>query len=250
MTSRPVPRKPSTQSGERFVPPPRIPFDPGDGKFPVFPPRGDMQNPIYLHRPGHLAALSLHLGAPETTMVLGEVPVGRDLSQRRGLRVPDLIIAFGVDRRRIISDRGYSIEHWGKPPDFVLEIASETTAENDVTGKRDDYSAFGIPEYWRFDPTGGEYYPEGLAGDRLVEGMYQPIDIVTVNESHQWGHSQVLGLDLCWEEGWLRWYDPSTRRYLRTFDEEVEERIGAMRERDAAQERIRELEAEIRRLQG
>ena len=70
-------------------------------------------------------------------MVMGEVPVGRDLGQRRGLRVPDLIVAFGVDRRRIIADRGYSIEHWGKPPDLVLEIASETTAENDVTGKRD-----------------------------------------------------------------------------------------------------------------
>ena len=205
-----------------------------------------------------MAALSLYLGSPKTTMVLGEVPVGRDLSQRPGLRVPDLIIAFGVDRRRIISDRGYSIEHWGKPPDFVLEIASESTAENDVTGKRDDYAAFGVPEYWRFDrTTGGEYYPEGLAGDRLVGGTYQPIDIATVDESHQWGHSQVLGLDLCWEDGWLRWYDPSARRYLRTHDEEVEERAvaeiqrdTALRERDAAQERIRELEAEIRRLQG
>ena len=152
--------------------------------------------------------MSLHLGSPDTTMVMGEVPVGRDLGQRRGLRVPDLIVAFGVDRRRIISDRGYSIEHWGKPPDFVLETASE----NDVTGKRDDYAAFGIPEYWRFDPTGGEYYLAGLAGDRLVDGVYQPIDIVAVDESRQWGRSTVLGLDLCWEEGWLRWYDPAARR--------------------------------------
>ena len=194
---------------------------------------------------------------PRQLCVLGEVPVGRDLSQRRGLRVPDLIIAFGVDRRRIISDRGYSIERWGKPPDFVLEIASETTAENDVTGKRTDYAAFGIPEYWRFDPTGGEYYPEGLAGDRLVDEAYRPIAVVTVDESHQWGHSEVLSLDLCWEEGWLRWYDPAARRYLRTFDETEEERMAAeiqrdaaLTERDAAQQRVRELEAKIRRLQG
>ena len=157
MTSRPAPRKPSAEPTERFMPPPRTPFDPGDGLFPVFPPRGDMQNPIYLHRPGHLAALSLHFGSPGTTIVLGEVPVGRDLSQRRGLRVPDLLIAFGVNPDRIITDRGYSIEQWGKPPHFVLEIASENTAENDVTVKRDDYAAFGIPEYWRFDPSGGEY---------------------------------------------------------------------------------------------
>ena len=264
MTSRPVPRKPSAPPGNRFIPPPRIPFDPGDGKFPVFPSRGDMQNPIYLHDLGYQAALRRHFGSPETTIVLGEVPVGRDLSQRRGLRVPDLLIAFGVDRRRIITDRGYSIEHWGKPPDFVLEIASETTAENDVTGKRDDYAAFGIPEYWRFDPSGGEYYPAGLAGDRLVDGVYQPISIVTVDETRQWGHSQVLGLDLCWEEGWLRWYDPAVRQYLRTHDEEAEAGIAVLDERDAAlderdveraarlaaEERMREMEAEIRRLRS
>ncbi len=233
MTSRPTPRTPSTQQAERFTPPPRIPYDPGDGKFPVFPPRGDMQNPIYLHRPGHLAALDLHLGSPETTIVLGEVPVGRDLRQRRGLRVPDLLIAFGVDPAGIISDRGYSIERWGKPPDFVLEIASETTAENDVTAKRDDYAAFGIPEYWRFDPSGGLYYGTGLAGDLLVEGIYQPVGMVNVDESRQWGRSEVLGLDLCWEEGQLRWYDYRARRYLRTHDEEAEERIAAQEERDA-----------------
>ena len=243
MTSRPAPRKPSAAPTERFTPPPRTPFDPGDGLFPVFPPRGDMQNPIYLHRPGHLAALSLHFGSPETTIVLGEVPVGRDLSQRRGLRVPDLLIAFSVDPDRIIADRGYSIEQWGKPPDFVLEIASENTAENDVTVKRDDYAAFGIPEYWRFDPSGGEYYPAGLAGDRLVDGVYRPIGIVGTDDRHFWGRSEALGLDICWEDEQLRWYDPATGAYLLTFDEEAEARL-------AAEERVRELEAEIRLLRG
>ena len=237
-----------------------------------------MQNPIYLHRPGHLAALSLHFGSPETTIVLGEVPVGRDLRQRRGLRVPDLLIAFGVDPDRIIADRGYSIEQWGKPPDFVLEIASENTAENDVTVKRDDYAAFGIPEYWRFDPSGGEYYGTGLAGDWLVDGAYQPIGIVGTDDRHSWGRSEALGLDLCWEDGQLRWYDPAAGRYLLTFDEEAEAHIAARNERDAAQserdaaqserdavqserdaerrarlaaeEQVRELEAEIRLLRS
>ena len=243
MTSRPVSPKPSAGHPGRFTPPPRIPFDPGDGLFPVFPSRGDMQNPIYLHRPGHLAALSRYFGSPETTLVLGEVPVGRYLRQRRGLRVPDLLIAFGVDPARIIAHRGYSIEEWGKPPDFVLEIASENTAENDVTNKRDDYADFGIPEYWRFDPSGGEYYGTELAGDRLVDGLYQPIGITVTDDGRSRGHSEVLGLDLCWEAGQLRWYDPATGAYLLTFDEEAEARL-------AAEERVQELEAEIRRLRG
>ena len=44
--------------------------------------------------------------------------------------------------------------------------------------------------------------------------------------------SEVLNLDLCWEVGQLRWYDPVERRYLHTFDED----------------RIAALESEVRRL--
>ena len=29
-------------------------------QFPDFPPQYDMQNPIYLHRPAHIAALDIH----------------------------------------------------------------------------------------------------------------------------------------------------------------------------------------------
>ena len=215
----------------------------GMKKFPVFPPRDDMQNPVYLHAPAHQAALARHYGNPDSTIVLGEVPVGRNPSQRRGLRVPDLLIAFNIDYPYIIAQRGYSIEDQGKPPDFVLEIASPTTARNDYTEKREDYAAFGIPEYWRFDPSGGRLYGTALAGDSLAGDAYQPIEIITVDETHQWGRSAVLELDLCWEEGQLRWYDPSAGRYLRTFNETDDARI-------AAEERVRQLEAEIRRLQG
>ena len=52
-----------------------------------------------------------------------------------------------------------------------------------------DYAAYGIPEYWRFDPTDGDSYPAGLAGDRLVDGEYQPITIVKVDDERYWGRS-------------------------------------------------------------
>ena len=96
-----------------------------------------------------------------------------------------------------------------------------------------------------------------LAGDRLIGEVYQPVRVEMVDESHYWGRSEVLGLDLCWEEGRLRWYDPVARRYLLTFDEEAEAHISALEQRDAeraarlaAEERIREMEAEIRRLRS
>ena len=143
----------------------------------------------------------------------------------------------------------------------MLDVGSPTTALNDYTTKRDGYAAFGIPEYWRFDPTGGERYPTGLAGDRLVEGAYQPMSIVQVDSDNFWGHSDVLNLDLCWELGRLRWWDPVAQRYLTTYDEEADRRIAgqvalsserealsAEREaRLAAEARVRELEEELRR---
>ena len=73
--------------------------------------------------------------------------------QREGLLYPDLLIAFDVDPAAAIARRGYSIEERGKPLEFVLEVASVNTARNDDTRKREGYAAYGIPEYWRFDPT-------------------------------------------------------------------------------------------------
>ena len=171
------------------------------------------------------------------------MPIGRTVRQRQGLRVPDLLVAFGVEHTGVIYRHGYSIEEQGKPPDFVLEVASVTTGRNDYTQKRDDYAAFGVPEYWRFDPSGGEYHDAPLAGDHLVDGVYQPIEVVQFGDSSYRGHSTALGLDLCWEDGQLRWYDPASGRYLLTYDEEAEGRLQAL-------ERVRELEDQVRRLQA
>ena len=159
------------------------------------------------------------------------------------IRVPDLLIAFDVDRDLVVAEMGYSIDEHGKAPDFALEIASPNTARNDETRKRIDYARFGVTEYWRFDSKGGRWYQQALAGDRLVGDVYQPIHIVQVDAERYWGHSSVLNLDVCWEYGELRWYDPVAHRYLPTFDDEAEARI-------AAEARIRELEAEIARLRN
>ena len=134
-----------------------------------------------------------------------------------------------------------------------MEVASFRTADRDYTIKRRGYAEYGIPEYWRFDNTGGEYYPEPLAGDRLADGEYQPIPITRLDNDRLLGHSDVLNLDLCWEYGQLRWWDPATRRYLDTHEEEAngriaerDARIAAEAQRDAALARIRQLADELR----
>ena len=200
-------------------------------RFPVFPPRDDMMNPIYLHDPGHQAALRLHLGNPDTTIVLGEVPIARTVrGARRGVRIPDLLVAFHIRRAEVLARRGYAINEQGKPPDFVLEIASDSTALIDETRKLVDYANFGVTECWLFDPDWGQRYAVGLSGFRLVNGRYELIPIYNSAPELYYGYSAVLGLHVCWEYGQLRWYDPETESYLLTHYDERQGRIAAQAE--------------------
>ena len=230
-------------------------------RFPDFPPRDDMQNFLHLNRPGHPVALEHHWGFSDSIIVLSEAPLRWAPHQREGHRIPDLLVAFDVDRALAVEQMGYSIRDQGKPPDFVLEIASPTTGRDDYTDKRADYAAFGVPEYWRFDASGGRYHDAPLAGDQLVDGAYRPVEIIRTDETHLWGYCAVLGLSLCWEEGQLRWWDSATRLYLETHDEVAEGRTveregrvaaesraeGEREGRLRAESRVRELEEELRR---
>ena len=226
----------------------------GKGQFPDFPPRDDMQNPLHIYVPGYLTTLSRHFGSPDTTLVFSEVPVGHRTSQRQGILIPDLIVAFAVNAQQVIEQWGFAIEDQGKPPDFVMEVASPHTYRNDIGRKRTGYQSYGVPEYWRYDGSGGRWYPQALAGDRLVDGTYQPIAIESDGVSY-WGYSEALGLTVCWEEGKLRWWDSVSGQYLATHAEEANARQDeseALRverqARLAAEERVRQLEEQVARL--
>ena len=218
----------------------------GTGKlerFPDFPPREDMQNTSHLHRRSILTALAIHIGNPETTLVHGEVPVAPTLDPWGAYRIPDLIVVYDCGIALVDEQGGYAIDRQGKAPDFVLEVASRSTDEVDYTDKRRDYERFGIGEYWRFDPSGGEYHDAALAGDLLVDGVYEPIAIEDLGEGRLRGYSDVLGLYVCWEEGMLRFFDPGTESYLDTHEEERAARMAALARAGTAESRAREEEA-------
>ena len=191
-----------------------------------------------------------------TTIITSEVAAGlRATVTYEGVLFPDLLIAFNVDPEARRARNGYLMQ--GKPPDFVLEVASETTARRDETHKSEAYAAMGVPEYWRFDGTGGRWYQAHLAGDRLGEGLYGAIPIHQTAEGHYWGHSDSLNLDLCWEEGSLRFWDPVARIYLNTFADARAARSAAearAMEAEAraveAEARARESQEKLRRLQN
>ncbi len=254
-------------------------------RFPEYPPRDDMQNWLYLYETAVVTTLAIHYAGEPNVTVASEVPVGPSLPVRADARIPDLMMVRDGDRALMEEQRGYAIDRQGKAPNFVLEVASPTTGRADYTDKRRDYERFGVTEYWRFDPNGGEYHDAALAGDLLVDSVYQPIAIEMLGEDRLRGYSDALGLYVCWEDGMLRFFDPGTESYLRSHDEaearaEVE-RAGRMATQARAEEehagrlaaqaraaaaearaeeeqatrmtaesRLTELEAELRRLRG
>ena len=152
---------------------------PGHFRLPDPPedPEDKMTSFDRLAANGNVRYLALHLMArrPEERdriLVAGEhYTVAQPTRHLSGSRYPDLLVAFGVDPEAYEASNGYVISEQGKPPDFVLEIASRRTGREDTGPKRDDYAAMGIPEYWRFDRT-GEHHGVKLARDRLVNGEY------------------------------------------------------------------------------
>ena len=224
--------------------------------FPDLPedPESKASSFDHLTITGNAHYLAVHLGNPDTTLVAGDrylaLAPTRTLA---GVRYPDLLVAFGVDPGLYRRRNAYVISDQGKPPDFVMEIASPSTGRIDANEKRNDYSALDIPEYWRFDET-GEYHGMRLAGDRLVDGRYQPIAIDELSDEVLQGFSAALNLNLRWERGQLVWHDPSTGQRVATFEDEraarIRAEIDAESEREArllAEARVRELEERIRR---
>ena len=164
---------------------------------------------------------------------------------------PDCYVVLGIGRAALLEmHRTFRVWEAGKFPDFVLEIGSPSTADNDLGPKRDLYARLGALEYWRYDPTGGDHYGEPLVGEYLVDGEYRRFEMMTDPDGLPRAHSPLLNLDLRWEEGRLRFYDPTSGRWLENNAESLA-RANAAEERAAeAQARMAEMEAELRRLRG
>jgi len=222
-----------------------------------------MQEFLHYDRPAVANTLARHLDAlrPDaTTFIAGRGYLCRQRSDLPRSPYPDMVVAFGVDAASIGETNGYVISEAGKPPDFVLEIASAHTARRDYIAKRPIYAGLGVMEYWRYHHTGGRQYDAALAGDRLTtEGVYRPIELTTEADGVIWGYSEALSLSVCWVERELRFWDRLRRRYLPgpsemadplELDRERSARLAAETRADSEAARARQLEEELRRLRG
>ena len=208
------------------------------------PPREpDMQQTMRLLDFGSI--IRYHFAQRSDVLVAGEGYLRHDGDNDAEQFVPDCIVTFGVDPQAIVARNGYVISEVGKPPDFVLGVASRSTGRRDYTVKRTGYAAYGVREYWRFDHTGGEFHDVALAGDTLVGDRYEPLDIHYEPDGLIWGHSPVLGLDICWDRERIRLRDPATDEFIPTPEEAAARADTDAARADAAEARADAAEAEL-----
>ena len=216
-----------------------------------------------------VAALKAHYRDRDDVYAQGDMFVYYRMNDPSSVVAPDVFVVFGA----LGNHKRNSWLTWregDRQPDFVLEIASESTWHWDASGKRDIYAQIGVTEYWRFDPT-GECFNPPLVGERLVNGEYRLIEVADDDDGMLRGHSDVLSLDICVRDALeLRLYDPTHGEWLmyyqesqdalqaeRTAREATETEFEAKREafraeraaRQSAERRIRELEEQLLRQQ-
>lgn len=224
-------------------------------KTKIFYPESDgMPLPDGLHQYKYfleiLSVLELFFSTRPDVAVGGDIFIYYVEGNRQMRVAPDCFVVFGGDIESLERNDTYLLWEVGKPPDFVLEIGSPSTANNDLTGKRDLYAQLGMGEYWRYDPTGEDHYGEPLVGERLTDGEYQALEIVHEVDGGVWGYSPALNLELHWKEDRLRFHDPAAGRWLQNIEEINAARESAETRANAAEARIAEMDAELRRLRG
>jgi hypothetical protein len=181
-----------------------------------------LTHPLYASWPGP--------GAGRPFLVLANV--GWFYQEKTPAVVPDCLLSLDVTcPQNLHHKRGHSYFQWqmGKPPDVLIEAVSDKRGGED-SFKRDLYARQGVPYYAIYDPE-HHLSQETLRTFELSARTYRPVPP---------GPWPTIGLGLrLWEgtfEGhqdtWLRWCDAQGEII------------------PTAEERVRQLEEELRRLKG
>ena len=174
--------------------------------------------------------------------VAGNLLIYYEEGNPRASVAPDVFVVIGVANH---DRRSYRLwDEGAKAPDFVLEITSHSTREEDQGHKRELYRRLGVKEYWQYDPT-GDYLKPVLQGLALTAGEYVAIVRGETVAGRPSVASEVLGLELHVTEDGLRFHDPDTEQYLLSHAE-----TEAARAEAEAEARIADLEASLRNVGG
>ena len=161
---------------------------------------------------------------------------------------PDVFVVRGVSKQKRLY---YLLWEEGKSPEMIIELTSKSTRKEDLDTKFTLYQdILKVQEYFLFDPF-AEYLNPPLRGYRLKDGKYFPIEPVAGRLP-----SEVVNLHLERDGMMLRFYDPSTGKWLLTPEENLaqaesqrnQETAGRLRAEAEAERLRQELEALRQRL--
>ena len=146
---------------------------------------------------------------------------------------PNVFVSFDVPSypREI-----YRLAEEGKPPDWIIEVASRRKYRYDLGGKKDLYAELGVGEYFVYDPRGDMHDPP-LRGWVLRSGAYVELADLSRPGVPVALSSEALGLEFHLDGADLRLWDRSTASYLRTLAESMRRLEIAEAQREAAEQR-------------
>lgn len=191
-------------------------------------------------------SLSAHLAGRPGHEVLANMNLYYHPTRRWSYVSPDVMVV--TPPTPLPADlRSYRVGATGPAPVLVAEVLSQRTfQQGDLTLKPVIYANLGVAEYLLVDTT-GEYLPERLQL-RTLDG-----DAWISHSDEGEGVASRLGFRVVIEEGQVRLIDTATgERYARPTEAQwlARDRHAEQQARQAAEARVRELEAELARLRG
>ena len=172
---------------------------------------------------------------------------------------PDVLLVTGVAVAELRYIESYRTFQHGGLPVFVLEVLEHESVlaemaylreaeylREDLDYKRAAYTAIGVAEYWRVDPTGGELHPEVLQGERLHDGHWTPIAVTVDNDGAWRGRGGALDLDIAWYDDELLFYQDRRDEPLPNLARSLAALRAAEASRRAAEAGCRATEATCR----
>jgi Uma2 family endonuclease len=188
--------------------------------------------------------LKIQLSPDETALVFSDLGIYWDIP-KLGHHSPDITVIFGIRRVRR-NWTSFYVAREGVRPSLLIEVTSPSTRQIDLHDKRREYYQAGVPYYVIAD----EQIRRGQRSLRLLgyrRGRRGYERLALNRQGRLW--LEPVGLWLGQEDGRLVCYDAQGQR-LGNYTAVDQARQAEAQARAAAEEHVRQLKEELRRLRG